>query len=155
MKKILSVLCGIAICMAVGFVSRLFHETAMVVWYPTLRMSVLTPSDLAFPVVWGILYLLLGISLGLLWAASNIPLRRPLLWLFGLQLALHLSWNILFFYMRDPALGLINLIALDLTGVLFFAGALRVKRNVAWLFLPYLVWILFATYLNLYILLNN
>ncbi len=155
MKKKLSIPFGITICLLVGFVSRLTHETAMEVWYPVLDKSALTPPDIVFPIVWGILYVLLGISLGLLYSAKDFPQKKSLLWLFAIQLLLNITWNALFFYLQNPALGLANLLILDILAVMFFIKAKKVKQNAALLFLPYLIWMCFATYLNLYILLNN
>ncbi len=155
MKKNLSVLVGILICLLVGFLSRLFHETAMEVWYPMLNKSVLTPPNIVFPIVWGVLYVLLGVSVGLLYSANATPGRKTLLWLFVMQLLLQISWNYLFFYLQDPNMGLANLLLLDVLAIIFFLGALRVRQRAAYFFFPYLLWMLFALYLNLYIVLNN
>ncbi len=155
MKKKLSIPLGIAICLLIGFLSRLLHETAMELWYPFIEKSVLTPPDIVFPIVWGILYVLMGISLGLLYSAKRLSSKKRLLCLFAIQLLLNVSWNYLFFYMQNPTLGLINLLILDVLAVMFFSRALKAKRSVAYLFLPYTVWMFFATYLNLYIALSN
>lgn len=155
MKKTFSILFGIIICLTIGFLSRLLHETAMEVWYPTLVKSTLTPPDIVFPIVWGSLYVLMGISLGLLYCTNDIPSKKQLLWLFAIQLLLNVSWNFLFFYLQNPLFGLLNLLILDILALTFFFAALKAKRNVAYLFLPYLIWMLFAAYLNLFIALNN
>ncbi len=155
MKKIVSIGSGIALCLLVGWVSRLLHAEAMEVWYPTLEKSSLNPPDLVFPIVWGTLYVLLGISVGLLYCTQVYPQRNRLLGLFALQLLLNISWNYLFFYLRSPLPGLINLLVLDVLAVLYFMGTLRINKLSAWLFLPYTVWIIFASYLNFYILMHN
>ncbi len=155
MKKQMSVLAGILICLFIGFLSRLLHEQAMLVWYPLLSKSALTPPDLVFPIVWGVLYILLGISLGLLYSEKESPSKRSLLWLFAIQLLLNVVWNFLFFYIQSPLWGLISLLALDILALTFFIRAIYNNRNAALFFLPYMIWMFFATYLNFYIVLNN
>ncbi len=154
MKKGLSILLGITLCLLVGFLSRLFQITSMDVWYPTLEKSVLTPPDLVFTIMWGLLYVLMGISVGILYRVHNHH-RKGLVRLFGFQLLFNLLWNFFFFYMRSPAFGFANVLILDIMAITYFAGVMRVKRSSAFLFLPYMIWMFFATYLNFYILVNN
>ena len=155
MKKIVSICSGIVICLLVGAVSRLLHAEAMEVWYPTLEKSSLTPPDITFAIVWGVLYVLLGISAGLLYNDKYSISRKRLLWLFAIQLLLNICWNFSFFYLQNPSLGLVNLLVLDVLGLIFFTDTLRVKKSSVYLFLPYVIWLFFATYLNLYIFVNN
>ncbi len=155
MKKSLSITLGIAICLWVGFLSRLLHETAMEVWYPFLEKSALNPPDIVFPIVWGVIYVLMGVSLGLLISAKDYPSRVALLWMFAIQLALNIVWNYFFFFLQDPLLGLVTLIALDMMAVIFFISTLKSKQGIALFFFPYLIWMIFAAYLNLYIYVTN
>ncbi len=152
MKKCLSIPLGIIICLLIGFLSRLLHETAMEMWYPFLEKSALNPPDNVFPIVWGVIYVMMGISLGILMNIDSTK-KKALPWLFAIQLLLNISWNYLFFYLQ--MLGLINLIILDVLAIIFYFEALKIKRSVAYFFLPYSIWILFATYLNLYIAMYN
>ncbi len=154
MKKTLSVPLGISICLLIGFLSRLLHTSAMEAWYPFIEKSALTPPDIVFPIVWGILYILMGISLGIL-LSLNVPKKQALLWLFAIQLLLNVAWNYLFFYLQNPLLGLLNLAVLDMLAIMFCFEALKVRRSMSYLFLPYTVWMLFATYLNFYIFWHN
>ncbi|MDE5851231.1 MAG: tryptophan-rich sensory protein, partial [Alistipes sp.] len=64
-------------------------------------------------------------------------------------------WSILFFALRNPTLALLDIAALDILVVLYIIFSARVSRAAAWLFVPYLCWILFATYLNAYIQIAN
>ncbi len=155
MKKYLPILWGILICLAVGAVSRLTHMAAMDFWYPFLNKAPLNPPDIVFPIVWGVLYVLMGISAGLLYGAEKSPARTKALRSFGIQLALNFTWNVLFFYLQNPLLGLINLVVLVVMAIWYFMDTLKIRRSAAWFFLPYTCWISFATYLNMYILLNN
>ncbi len=155
MKKSFPIASAIVICLLVGWGSRLFHATAMEVWYPTLIKSPLTPPDIVFPIMWGILYVLMGVSIGLVYNGLNAIPKKPILWLFAVQLALNVTWNLFFFYMQNPMLGLVNLLILDFLAAICFAITLQKFRSAAFCFLPYSLWIFFATYLNLYIFLYN
>ncbi len=154
MKKGLFIVLGISVSLLIGFVSSLLLQTALDVWYPTLEKSFLTPPDLVFPVVWGVLYALMGISVGLI-AATKGHRKHRLMWLFAVQLILNVTWNFFFFYTQSPIFGFANLLVLDVLAIIYYAGAWRLHRTAAWAFLPYLVWILFATYLNFYVMVNN
>ncbi len=155
MKKYCPIIWGIVICLAVGAISRMTHVTAMQEWYPHLDKSILNPPDIVFPIVWGILYVTMGISAGLLYNSEKSSGRSRMLWVFGIQLALNFVWNLFFFYMQCPIWGLIILPNLVGLAAWYIIGTWRLNRASAWLFFPYITWMTFATYLNLYIVLNN
>ncbi len=155
MKKYLPILWCIVICLAVGAVSRLSHATAMEVWYPFLNKSPLNPPDIVFPIVWGILYVAMGISGGLLYMSEKSSGRSRMLWVFGIQLVLNYVWNLFFFYMQSPTWGLVILPVLVCLAIWYVMEVWKLNRKAAWFFLPYTLWMCFATYLNLYIVLNN
>ncbi len=64
-------------------------------------------------------------------------------------------WSILFFVCRSPLLGLIGIVVLDALAMVYIARSYRIRRDAAWMFAPYLAWILYATYLNGWILAAN
>ncbi len=154
MKKSLSIIVAVAICFLVGWLSSLLNTPAVTGWYQTLNHSSLTPPDFVFPIVWGVLYLLIGVSAGLLYNVHKIS-KTPLLWLFGVQLLFNVSWNFFFFYMQSPILGLVNLLFLDVLAVAYFIGTFWINRASALFFLPYLLWLVFASYLNIYVVIFN
>ncbi|MBE6302926.1 MAG: tryptophan-rich sensory protein [Bacteroidales bacterium] len=154
MKKSFSIIISVVICLLVGWVSGLMNSASIETWYPMLEKSSFTPPSYVFPIVWSVLYVLMGISAGLLYNVHNIS-KRPLLILFAVQLLFNVSWNFFFFSMQSPILGFVNLLILIALGVAYFVGTLWIKRSSAFFFLPYLIWILFATYLNFYIVVYN
>ncbi len=154
MKKSLYVIVSVVVCLLIGWLSSLLNASPIESWYPSLEKSSFTPPDYVFPIVWSVLYVLMGVSVGLLYTVHDIS-KRILLLLFAVQLIFNVSWNFFFFYMQSPVLGLVNLLILVALGVAYFMGTLWVKRSSALFFLPYLVWILFATYLNFYIVMYN
>ena len=86
---------------------------------------------------------------------SRAMARSRVMWIWFVQLALNFLWSVLFFFARNPLAGMIDIVALDILVIYYMVHAYRVRRAASWLFLPYLLWILFATYLNGYILLCN
>ena len=154
MKRFISVTAWVVACLLLGYLSSLFQKDALIEWYPTLQHSPLSPPDWVFPIAWTILYILMGISVGLLHEIKSIY-TRFLYVLFGTQLILNLLWSFFFFYMRNPTLGFVDIIILDMFTVIYFSGAYFINRISAWLFLPYILWLAFATYLNGYIMINN
>jgi len=112
------------------------------------------PPGWAFGVAWTILYILMGISVGLV-IASNRRGKRPALVLFAIQLALNLAWSPVFFGAHQIRTALIVIFALTGTLALTILLFWRVRRIAALLILPYLLWLVFATELNLTILRLN
>lgn len=154
MKRFYSVVIWVCVCFAVGAVASFLQSDALSEWYPYLNKSSLTPPAWVFPVAWSILYLLMGISVGLLYGVKSIY-STVLYLVFVMQLVLNFLWSIFFFLFRSPLLGLLCIVMLGMFAVLYFVGAFVVKRLSAWLFLPYILWLAFATYLNFYIFLYN
>ena len=109
----------------------------------------LSPPAWVFPVVWGLLYALMGISAARIALAPGARDRSRSLWIFGLQLAMNFFWSILFFRFQMFGLALIWLAAL--WGVILWMITVfaRVEPLAARLQIPYLVWVAFAGYLNL------
>lgn len=154
MKRIGYILAAIAICFGVGYTARIFQADSLATWYLTLDKSSLTPPNVVFPIAWGIIYLCSGLSIGLVWNKRE-TLDVGLGWIFMLQLVFNFAWSILFFYLQDPLSGLIDIALLDLTVIFYTLTCYRINKFAALLFAPYLVWLALATYLNLYIVINN
>lgn len=150
MRKIIHFIIPIAICFIVGLTASYFQSDSISSWYPTLNKPSLTPPNIAFPIAWSIIYLLMGISIGLI-LNSDYKKKGVLIVLFAVQLFFNFTWSIVFFYMQNPLLGLINIIILDILIIYYVIKSSRINSISAWLFTPYLLWILFATYLNGYI----
>lgn len=154
MKKALYLIVPSLICLLTGFLGSLLQREALETWYPYLVKPSLTPPDSVFPIAWTLLYVCMGISVGLI-LQSGSPRKQPLAGLFGLQLLLNFLWTFLFFYLRNPLAGLIDILLLDLLVGLYVLESYPVKKASSVLFWPYLAWILFATYLNGFIFLHN
>lgn len=155
MKKFLLIVIAIVICLGTGMTAAYFQAGSIHTWYPALAKPAITPPASAFPIAWGIIYVLMGISIGLIWGKPAYEGKRAAAWLFAGQLFLNFLWSISFFYMRNPALGVINISALDIMVICYALSIRRGDRLSAWLCVPYILWLALATYLNIYIMLHN
>jgi tryptophan-rich sensory protein len=115
-------------------------------WYAELRKPPLTPPNWVFGPAWTLLYVAIAVAAWRVWRARPGPSAALALW--GAQLALNALWSFLFFGLEQPELALLDiavlLAAIVFTTLAFFA----VDRVAGWLFVPYLAWVAFASYLN-------
>ncbi len=120
----------------------------MTPWYETLRKPPLTPPNWIFSPVWTILYLLIGV---VIYLYLTIPIQ-PLWSITTAILVLHLVangfWSFLFFRCQSPGWALIDILVMDATLIFLVMSFWQVYLMAALLLIPYLFWILFATYLN-------
>lgn len=151
MRKFFAYSIPIVLTFAVGALGSYIQGVALNEWYPTLVKSPATPPAIVFPIAWSVLYLLIGISAGVMIAKGDMSVMR--LWL--LQLLLNFLWSVCFFALRSPFLGLLVILALDVSVFAYIVYAAGRNVVAAWLFVPYLLWLVFATYLNGYIYINN
>ena len=121
--------------------------------YDQLVRPPLSPPGWLFPVVWTVLYALMGIAAYRVYCDAAGARRTGALRLYALQLGVNFLWSPVFFGLGSPALAVILL--LDVLVVLTIARFASINRCAAWLMIPYLMWILFATYLNIGILVLN
>ena len=117
-------------------------------WFAALVKPAIYPPPLAFPIAWTMLYILMGLALALVLTAWGAPGRRRAIMIFILQLLLNLTWTPLFFGMHRIFAGLFLIAALDVVVLLTVVLFAKVRKASAWLMLPYLAWLLFATLLN-------
>jgi translocator protein len=124
-------------------------------WYLSLNKSKLTPPGYVFGIVWPILYLLLGISFLLtIKSPKCIGFCSPLVF-FTIQMILNLIWTTVFFRVKMMKTALILIYSIIALTIVAFTRMLPVNSTAALLLIPYLLWLCFASYLNLYIVVNN
>ena len=124
-------------------------------WYNSLTKSKLTPPGYVFGIVWPILYILLAFSFVLTIKSSKcIGLCTPLLFFIG-QMILNLIWTTIFFRMKMMKTALLIIYAIIALTLVAFIKMLPINRTAGLLLIPYLLWLSFASYLNLYIVVNN
>lgn len=148
-KLLLSLLIPILVGLLSGFLIR-----DSVTSYMNLQKPALAPPSFLFPIVWSILYILMGISCYLILITSS-PLRPKALLLYGIQLFLNFLWSPVFFNLQSPLFALIILVLLWITLFQMIRIFYEISPVAAWIQVPYLIWCTFAAYLNLAILLMN
>lgn len=140
---------SLIVCQLAGLLGSLFTAPAIPTWYQTLNKPSFTPPSWLFAPVWIGLYLLMGISLFLVWKKKEQDLRvNEALMIFFIQLILNAFWSIAFFGLRSPLLGLVDIIFLWMGILLTIQKFFKISRNGALLLLPYLLWVSFAALLN-------
>ncbi|MCL4435674.1 MAG: tryptophan-rich sensory protein [Thaumarchaeota archaeon] len=140
---------AIVVCQLAGVIGSIFTISSIPTWYAGLEKPFFAPPNWLFGPVWLSLYTLMGISLYLVWSRGADTRRGSLaLTVFGVQLVLNALWSVLFFGLRSPILGLVEIAALWImiaaTIVLFY----RVSRAAALLLIPYIAWVTIAAALN-------
>lgn len=124
-------------------------------WYGSLNQPSFNPPNEVFGPVWTVLYILMGISLYMVWKQVPGNRRENALGIFALQLLLNFLWTLFFFYFKDIEIALLDIIALWISIVIMIVMFIRVKPLAGWLNIPYLLWVTFATALNVaYYVLN-
>ena len=139
---------GILLTEAVGGLAALLTQEGTRLYNLTIRKPPFSPPPSVFPIVWTILYALMGVSAARIWQRPASAERSTALRLFAVQLAVNFFWSIWFFNLQAFGLAffwLVLLVALIVRMVLVFR---EIDAPAAWLQLPYLLWVFFAGYLN-------
>jgi len=147
-RSTLALLAFIAACFGAALAGSAFTTPSVPEWYDSLIKPSFTPPNWLFGPVWSVLYLAMAIAGWLVWRQRESSATLPLM-LFAGQLVLNVLWSILFFGLQAPGIALVEILTL---WVAIFATLLsfwRISKIAGWLFVPYLVWVSFATILNL------
>lgn len=122
--------------------------------YGKINTPPLSPPGSVFPVVWTILFILMGVASYIVFESADSTKRFALI-IYAVQLALNFTWTITFFRFQNYWLAVFVVISLLLFIILniYFFG--RINTNAGWLLAPYFIWVLFATYLTTSIAIMN
>jgi tryptophan-rich sensory protein len=134
----------------VGASGALFTSQGLATWYETLRRPALAPPNWIFGPVWTVLFALIGIAVWLVWRQADTAEKavKRAMAIFSVHFCFNIGWSAAFFGMQNIGLGLVViLLLLGFIGATIWAFA-RIDRRAAWLLVPYLLWVAFATYLN-------
>lgn len=142
-------LASVLLCLFAGVIGSVFTASSLENWYPLLEKPFFNPPSWLFAPVWTLLYILMGISLYIVWekGLQDREVKIGLL-IFGVQLALNTLWSFLFFGLRSPFYGFIEIIFLWIAILLTIVQFKKVSRTAAYLLVPYILWVSFAAILN-------
>lgn len=148
-KTYLRIAAAVFVCLLVGALSGFATQSSVDTWYATLNKPSFNPPNWIFAPVWTTLYILMGISAGIVWGHGYYhKWVKTALYFFGFQLLFNAAWSIVFFGLQRPMPALIILIVLLGLILLTIRWFNIVNRTAAYLLIPYLLWVLFAGILN-------
>ena len=145
---------SIALSLVIGGLSALFTMMGMED-YRLAEKPALTPSEIVFPIVWTILYTLMGISAARVWIASEDKGSNGGLMLYAIQLVVNFFWSIIFFTLQAYGFAFFWLLFLWLLVLLMIISFSKTDKIAAYLQVPYLLWLSFAGYLNFMVWMLN
>lgn len=116
-------------------------------WYQFLIKPSFNPPNWIFGPVWTILYVMMGISLAMIWHASHIQKNRAIL-LFTIQFIFNLAWSFLFFNCHLLGIAFVEILLMGYFIVSTIISFYKINKVAAYLLIPYLCWVCFATVLN-------
>jgi tryptophan-rich sensory protein len=134
--------------LGVGGIAGIFTAEAIPGWYASLHQPSFNPPNWVFGPVWTVLYILLGISLFLIWKLDPGKQRSRAIVVFLLQLLLNFGWSFIFFYFKMVGFALFEIVLLWISIVTMLLLFYKIKPAAAWINIPYLLWVTFATILN-------
>jgi translocator protein len=146
----------IALCVGIGFVSGQLTDTTSD-WFLNLEKPSFYPPGYLFGIVWTILYIMIGVSLYLILQKTKEQKTKdktPYI-LFGAQLILNFFWTLIFFGLKNIVFAIIEIIAMWVLILLTILSFKKYSKTAAYLMIPYLLWVTFATFLTLSIYVLN
>lgn len=142
---------------AAGIIGSVFTAPSIGSWYATLAKPEFSPPNWVFGPVWTALYFLMGVAAFLVWssyAKASEDKKKGIkiaLALFGIQLVLNALWSIIFFGLHSPFWSFVEIIILWLAIIWTIFAFYKISRPAAYLLLPYIFWVSFASVLNYFI----
>ena len=148
-KDVVKLAISLLICQGAGFIGSLFTRPLIPTWYAALKKPSFTPPPWVFSPVWITLFALMGISLFIIWRRGLTEKKiGAALGIFGAQLIFNILWSALFFGLRSPLAGLIDIAVLWIAIVLTIWYFVKISKVAGALLVPYLLWVSFAVVLN-------
>ncbi|MGA2668921.1 MAG: TspO/MBR family protein [Ignavibacteria bacterium] len=152
----LSLIICVVVCLLAGIIGSFFTSKNIPTWYATINKPTFKPPNWIFGPVWTVLYLMMGISLFLVWRQRDTVNISQAVMFFSIQLILNALWSFIFFGMKLLLLGFIEICLLwifILLSIISFSG---ISLTASLLLIPYLLWVSYASVLNYFIFkLNN
>jgi peptide-methionine (R)-S-oxide reductase len=146
-SKLSKILFSAITCLVLGSLSGILTIDSVTTWYPTINKPTWNPPSWIFGPVWTTLYIMMGVSFALVWHSKH-PERKQAMSLFVIQMMLNLLWTPIFFGLNLLGWSLIEIVVLFITLLVTIMKFSRINKTSAWLLVPYLLWVGFATVLT-------
>ena len=151
MSNLLKLIISISVCLLAGAVGSYFTADSIPGWYETLNKPEFNPPNWVFGPVWTFLYILMGISLFLVWKEGPGNKKvKPAMLMFWVQLALNVLWSVVFFGMKNISGGLLVIILLWISILITILRFRKISAVAGTLLVPYILWVTFASVLNFF-----
>ncbi len=156
LQKIGKLVISLFIPLFVGFFGSLFTTPSIANWYLALNKPSFNPPNWVFGPAWTTLFILMGIALFIIWTKGreNKQFRTALI-LFAFQLVFNFLWSLIFFTFHNPGIALIDIAVLWILIALNIYYFYKINKTAAWLPVPYILWVSFASVLNYMIFILN
>lgn len=156
MNRVGTLILAVGLPLLIGAIGSFFTTSEISTWYATLNKPSFNPPSFIFAPVWTTLYILMGIALFLVISNKGQERRkRTAFMVFGAQILLNLLWSIIFFRLHQPLFAFLEIVvlwaAILYTIIIFY----KISKPAAYLLIPYILWVSFASLLNLYVVLLN
>lgn len=141
-------------CLGFGLLGNWQNAAALEGWYASINKPAWVPGNQIYKFVWPVLYIMMGISLGIIWHTKHKD-KRWAIYLFAAQFILNFLWSYCFFTLHNPGLALLAITLLMLLIAMTIFYFMSINKIAASLLVPYFAWVLLATLLNNKIFLLN
>ena len=155
LEKFFKLLVSLLLPIGLGSIAGIFTSKEIAGWFASLNKPSFNPPSYLFGPVWTALYILMGVSMFLIWNTPKTELRQKALAIFGIQLFFNFWWSILFFSFHTLFLSVINILVMWFLIIYMISLFKKIKPVAAYLQIPYLLWVTFATVLNISIFYLN
>lgn len=151
----IALIINLAIPLAIGALGAYFTASSVDTWFKTVNKPSFNPPDSVFGPVWTFLYILMGLSAYLVWQKrdqiAHVP-RTAAIYL--IQLVLNLAWSFIFFYAHELGIAVIEIVVLWIVIIINAFTFYKIDKTAGLLFIPYILWVSFATILtyNIFVL---
>ena len=144
---LLKIIVASTLTLVLGIASGFSTIESITTWYQYLNKPSFNPPNYLFGPVWSVLYLMMGVAFALVWHSQDTR-KRQAMWVFGVQFVLNLAWSFLFFNLHQTGWALIEIIIMWLSVAWTIRLFYPIKPLAAYLLVPYVAWVSFASVLN-------
>lgn len=149
MNRIIKFLIAVSIPLALGAFAGYFTSSSVKGWYTIVNKPSFNPPNWIFAPVWTVLYIMMGIAFYIIWIkVEEQKIRTKAIMFYFIQLVLNFAWSIIFFYAARPGWALVEIILLWIMIAATIYKFHPISKPAAWLLVPYILWVSFATLLN-------
>jgi benzodiazapine receptor len=148
MIDIAKLIITIVICELAGIIGSFFTMKSVDGWYRKIKKPSFNPPSWIFGPVWTLLYLMMGISLYFIWISAGSFNIVPAIFVFAIQLFLNLIWSLLFFKLHSPKWAFVDIVLMFIAILTTIIVFYPISKIAAYLLVPYILWVIFASLLN-------